>query len=596
MKKIFYVAAVSLSSLIAFTSCGGGKKSGNNVKCARAGLSEVIIRESADCDKINPYTSSSANSRYVESNIFMSLLETDPNTLEFTGSLAIGRPIITEITEGEYAGGMSLTYELRPEAKWDNGSPVMATDAVFTIKAIKNPKTDGDNIRPYFEFINDIVIDPANPRKFTFYCKEKYFQAEEWTAIVVLPEQSYDPEGIMRKFTIKQLNDPTQTASLKGNADIIKFAQRFNSEATGREPKNIVGCGPYVMSEWVTGQRIVLKRKTSWWGDQLKGKAYGFEANPEKIVYEIITDEAAAKSSLLGEKLDIHQGIPAKDYLDLEKTGSVTDKYNPHTPDQFAYSYFGLNMRNPKLSDVKVRKALSHLVDVDKVIKVVSYNMSRRVVGPISPMKKYYNNDLTLIPFDLAKATALLDEAGWKDSDGNGIRDKVIDGKKVELTLELKYPSGNPTADKIASMLQEWFKSAGVGLTTTTKEWTVFIEDTRRHNFEMYFGSWIGGHTLDDMKQIWHTQSYNGGSNYVGFGNAQTDQLIEKIRYELNEEVRNQYYKEMQKAIYDEVPYIFMTSPKNRLFIHKRFDNAKSYVLRPGFFEKEFRLNPNFGK
>jgi peptide/nickel transport system substrate-binding protein len=556
----------------------------------------VIIRESADCDKINPYTSSSANSRYVESNIFMGLLETDPNSLELVGSLAIGRPVVTELTEGEYKGGMSITYELRPEAKWDNGTPVLASDVVFTMKAVKNPKTDCENIRPYFEFISDIVVDPSNTRKFTFFCKEKYFTAEENSAITVIPEQSYDPEGIMKKFTIKELNDPSKLGALKGNPDIIKFAESFNKEATGREPKNIVGCGPYVMSEWVTGQRIVLKRKASWWGDQLKGKFYGFEANPTKITYEIIIDEASAKSSLLGEKIDIHQGIPAKDFLDLEKTTSVTDKYNAHKPDQFAYSYFGLNMRNNKLSDVKVRQALSYLVDVDKIIKVVSYGMARRVTGPISFMKPYYNKDITPVPYDVAKATALLDEAGWKDSDGDGMRDKMIDGKKVDLTFELKYPSGNPSADKIASMLQEWCKSAGVGITTTTKEWTVFIDDTKRHNFEIYFGSWIGSHQLDEMKQIWHTESYNGGSNYVGFGTVETDQLIEKIRYELNEEKRSEYYKQMQKIISDQVPYIFVSSPKNRIFIHKRFDNANTYVLRPGFFEKEFRLNPDFGK
>ena len=133
MKKVISQISILLISIIILSSCGGGKK-GSGVKCQRAGINEVIIRESADCDKINPYTSSSANSRYVESNIFMGLLETDPNTLELVGSLAIGRPVVTELTEGEYKGGMSLAYELRPEAKWDNGTPILASDVVFTMK------------------------------------------------------------------------------------------------------------------------------------------------------------------------------------------------------------------------------------------------------------------------------------------------------------------------------------------------------------------------------------------------------------------------------------------------------------------------------
>lgn len=594
MKKIVYQISVVLASVLILSSCGGGKK-GSKVKSSRAGINEVIIRESADCDKINPYTSTSANSRYVESNVFMALLDVDPNTLEMIGSLAVSRPTITEITDGEYKGGMSITYELRPEAKWDNGTPVTANDVVFTMKALKNPNTNCENLRPYFEFISDVVVDPSNNRKFTFFCKEKYFTAEENSGITVLPEQSYDPQGLMRKFTIKELNDPSKLSALKVNPDIIKFADLFNGEATGREPKNIVGCGPYTVAEFTTGQRIVLKRKANWWGDQFKGKVYGFEANPTKITYEIITDEASAKSSLLGEKTDITQGITAKTYLELAKTNIVTDRYNPATPDQFAYSYFGLNMRNSKLSDLRVRQALAHLVDVDKIIKIVSYGMAKRVTGPISFMKPYYNKDLAPIPYDVEKAKTLLEAAGWKDSDGDGVRDKMIDGKKTDLTIELKYPSGSPAADAIASMLTEWCKSAGVTITTSTKEWTVFLEDTKRHNFEMYFGSWIGGHTLDDMKQIWHTQSYNGGGNYIGFGTIESDQLIEKIRYELNEEKRNEYYKQIQKIIYDQQPYIFISSPKNRLFIHKRFENANTYVIRPGFFEKEFRLNKDFG-
>ena len=107
--------------------------------------------------------------------------------------------------------------------------------------------------------------------------------------------------------------------------------------------------------------------------------------------------------------------------------------------------------------------------------------------------------------------------------------------------------------------------------------------------------SWMMGPELDDFKQIWHTDSYNGGSNYAGFGNAYTDELIDKIRYELDPEIRTGYYLEFQEILHEEAPYIFMFTPKNKMAFHKRFDNAKPYLLRPGHFENEFKLNPNFG-
>src|ERR1019366_6302242 len=162
--------------------------------------------------------------------------------------------------------------------------------------------------------------------------------------------------------------------------------------------------------------------------------------------------------------------------------------YNFSKPSQLAFSYIGLNNRNDKLSDVKVRRALAYCVDVDKIIEKIAYGMAKRVTGPTSPSKPYYNNDLKPIPFDIAKAGQLLDEAGWKDSDGDGIRDKVINGQKVKLSLEVKYPSGNDVVEKIITLFAENCKKAGVEITQAQREWTVFLQETKAHNFEISFG------------------------------------------------------------------------------------------------------------
>lgn len=605
MRKIVPISAIAVA-LISLASCNNGNKSNNNsdekkidrtqVKSERAGINEVIIHIGGDIDKLNPLTYSSADAGYALTKLFMQLEDVDVDSFNLFPQLAVARPEMKLIEEGEYKGGLTLTYEIRPEATWDNGTPVTGDDVVFSIKALKNPQVDAESQRPYMEFIDDVVVDKTNNRKFTFWCKGRYMLSEISAGTSpIMPAYLYDPEKIMAKFSIKDLNNPKTVAKLKSNPDILKFAKQFNSEKYAREKGFVAGCGPYELDQWITGQRVILKKKQNWWGDKLKAVNRSFVANPSKITYELIVDINAATSALKGEKIDVLTGLKAKDYMELSKTEKMQEKYNFGKPEQLAFSYIGLNMRNPKLSDVKVRRALAHCLDVDKIIEKISYGMAKRVVGPISPRKVYYNKDLQPIPFDIAKAGQLLDEAGWKDTDGDGIRDKVINGQKTKLSLEVKYPSGSDVVEKIMTLFAENCKKAGVEVSQAQREWTVFLQEVKQHNFEVDYGSWVAGPVPEDPKQIWSTSSYEGGSNYVGFGDASSDALIEKIRYELDENKRGELYKEFQKVVYDQQPYIFMSSPLNRLAIHARFSNAEPKIARPGYVETEFTLDPAFG-
>ncbi|HWB63419.1 MAG TPA: ABC transporter substrate-binding protein, partial [Chitinophagales bacterium] len=343
------------------------------VKSDRTGVNDVVVQMYGDLDKLNPVTSTSADAGYVEGRIYTQLLDVDPDSFTVFPYLCVARPTIKLINEGEYKGGMSMTWELRPEATWDNGSPVTAADVVFTMKAVKNPQVDDEQLRPYLDFVDDIIVDPTNPRKFTYMCKGRYFASEFAAGLfAVLPEYVFDPQHIMRKFTVKDLNDPAKVSHLKSNPDIIKFANLFNSDKCSRGKDFIVGNGPYEFDQWITGQRVIVKRKKNWWGDKLKGVNRDFEAYPDKVTYEVITDVNAATAALKGEKLDVLSGIKAKDFIEISHDRRMMEKYNFYKPNQLAYSYMGLNMRSPKLNDKRVRRALAYCVDVDKIIEKLS--------------------------------------------------------------------------------------------------------------------------------------------------------------------------------------------------------------------------------
>jgi len=97
-----------------------------------------------------------------------------------------------------------------------------------------------------------------------------------------------------------------------------------------------------------------------------------------------------------------------------------------------------------------------------------------------------------------------------------------------------------------------------------------------------------------DLKLFVYSESYNGGSNYVGFGTSDSDELIEKIRCNLDEISRTLQYLQLQKIIHEEFPYIFLKALKNKMAFHKRFNNANPYVARPGYSVVEWQINPAF--
>jgi len=114
------------------------------------------------------------------------------------------------------------------------------------------------------------------------------------------------------------------------------------------------------------------------------------------------------------------------------------------------------------------------------------------------------------------------------------------------------------------------------------------------HEIQMWYGGWVFDPRPSDPKQIWHTESYNGGSNYTGFGNEDTDALIESIRAELDPAKRSVLYKRWQEILNEEVAYIFMNTGKSRMGIHKRFENINLSRRNPGFYPGGLKLRDGY--
>lgn len=565
--------------LIILTASCGSDNSSKTYKLNRP-ADEIIERELADVATLNPMIYTTAESGYIVLTMFYPLIAIDFKTLQFVPVLVKSLPEFSQNEKGE----LLYTYEIRPEAVWDNGQPITARDVEFTLKVLKNPKVDCDNKRAAIENIHDVILYNDNPRKYTIVYSHKYMNAMEASGdLPVIPQYLFDAGGIMNEFSIRELT--YNADKLAENPKIIEYGELMNSERFQKDKDILKGSGPYELDEWVSGQKIVLKRKQNWWGNALKGENCFFEAYPSKITHQIINDKASALTALKGQNIDIMRGINPNDFVDLQSNEKFLENFNLYTPQMLAWSYIGINTKLPKLSDKKVRQALAHLADVDRMIEVSVYGFAQRTSGPIRPDDtKFYNKNIKPYNYNLNTARQLLTEAGWKDSNGDGIVDKVINGQHTELKITLDYNTGNDMRKNICLLYQEEARKAGIEIEVRGIESVILRESLQKHEYEMAYGAWSSGISMPDLKQLFHTESSNGGSNYESFGNAEADALLDSIRVQVDEDKIRPLYMKLQEIIHDECAHIFLFVPKERIAIHKRFTNAYSTTARPGYW------------
>jgi len=572
--RIFLILALALTFVLA--GCGGGDSDGTT-NDNMSSENRVVMHALSDPEELTPLNANDNGSTIIFLNVFQTLVHLDySKDATVIPVLAKERPKITKLPNGK----MIAEMEIREEAVWDNGEPITGHDIDFSLRVLKNPETDSKALKPYLEDIEDITIDKDNPKKFTLVYAKPYMAPETaMTDFYIIPAYVYDEEGIMEKFTVNDLYKNGE--KLRENADIKKFATHYNSSKFQREV--VVGSGPYTFDDWKVNSRVTLKLKPDWWGHKVKDSNMWYDAYPDELIFETVNDLTTATVALKGEKLDAMYGVEPKVFVtDLSESERFKGKFSLHNPPLFSYDYMAINQRLDKFSDARTRKALAHIMNVDQLIESFTYGLGIPVATFEHPvLKERISPNVKPYPHNPEKAKQLLTEAGWKDTDGNGTLDKEIDGEKVDFNIILTYNQGNSRRERACLIFQEECRKVGIKVDIRPLEWSVQLERNKSHNFEMFVAGWISSPLEYDPKQIWHTDSYNdGGSNYTGFGNNESDAIIEALRTETDDAKRYKLYHELQEIIYEDVPYIFLLAQKERIAIHKRFNNTYASGIR----------------
>ena len=260
--------------------------------------------------------------------------------------------------------------------------------------------------------------------------------------------------------------------------------------------RNPLGSGPYKFHSWKTGQEVVLQRDPRYWG---LGKAGIDQPYVAQHTLRVFNDMNGALAALKAGQLD-HLLLTPLQHQQQSSGGRFDKQFAKHEFFSPSYTYIGWNNAHPIFQDMRVRQAMTLMTDRRQMVESILFGLGEVVDGPIYLFRPEYDKTLVSHPYEPQKARQLLGEAGWKDSDGDGILDKVIDGKVTPLRFEIKFNSGNPIRQSVALTLQDEVKKHGIDASVRQLDWTIFLDDVRHHRFDAVILGWA--HAGDGARRL----------------------------------------------------------------------------------------------
>lgn len=533
---------------------------------------------------LNPLIYLSGPDMLVESLLFFPLADYNPVTLKYEPILIEKLPTSQIETSGDYKGKIRYDMDIIQEAKWDDGSPITASDFLFTIKAIFHPKTNAVKLRAYHSHLTDVIIYEESPKKITVYLDTKSIaDMELLTSIPVLNKSFYDPNSTLEKVAISTLKEEANYASYASqNPDIEKFAEVFNSTKYSQDSVN--GSGRYKLKEWLADQFLTLKKKENHFFAESTSPLKIAEAN--EIVLLFTPDQATALAQLKSGNLDIYDNISAAQLEDLRNDETYKDMFHFESVKTPKLYYLALNKRNAVLKEKSVRKALAYLCDVDTIISSYEKGYGERINSPFLSVDS--KSELEDIKFNRKKAEEILAFDGWKDTNGNDILDKNIDGKLMELELEI-MGTGSPLGELIGGVFNQLAAPSGIKIIPIIIDQTEYKK--RLKNFDFAITTAAVGQSLSpyDPYPSLHTDNADPGEgNITNFGDDASNRLIEIIRTTEDEKTRDSAYLDLENMIAEDQPYIYLYAPTVHIVYKKNIEGIVS-IKRPGFAINTFK-------
>jgi ABC-type transport system substrate-binding protein len=508
---------------------------------------------------------------YIESRIAQRNKWTDPD--KYYGDLAWR----VEVTE-EFK---VFTIYLRKGVKWhpvsgvDLSNPryawlnkeheLTAHDFVFHFDMVKHPQVQNGFIKSYYEALE------------SWKALDDYTLEVRWAKTEAgNVEQTLQVPTPMPKFLFAYAEDGTPIP--EATLGLALNQHWYNN-------RGLVGTGPYRMVEYTPGNQIRLERNEQYYAEMPAIKA---------IRYPIYTDRTQTVLKLKSGELSFGQlrsGQYREEVLQYQNVPAAQrPANNPFTNgqircdvvDQPSYTYIGWNSDNPLFKDRRVRTAMTLALNRQEIITKVFSGMATISRGPFLESSNYLAPEVKPLPFDLKQAAALLKEAGWADTDGDGLLDMAAGGKRKPFEFTLLTSSTSPEWASASNIFKEDLLGIGVKLSVDAAEWSLLQKRMEEKKFDAVTGAWALPWSTDPH-QMWHSSQADvpKGSNIVGFRNKEADALLESLRVTLDPAERTKKLQDFHRILHREQPYTFVYVPKTPYCYRKGLENVVYGKERP---------------
>ena len=514
----------------------------------------ILIGE--DPPSFNPMVADTGYDALVMELVLLGMTDIDPNGTVFP-ELAAELPTVDNggVALDKAAGTMSVTWKMREDVQWQDGTPVSADDVIFTWNAISDP-TNGSWI-PGSDYIDS--VEKVDDHSFTVNYNTIY-------------------PGYLTQFGGEQISI--------WPAHYCDAEQGFVAWDCGREP---LSDGPFVLKEWVEGDHMTF----------VKNDKYYQAGKPEieQVIVRIVPDDAVRKTMMMNGDADIDMWINVNTINDLKNNENARVSLSP--TDRWVMRLF-LNEAakgttdpqatpHPILSDVRVRQAIRMAVDVDTINNQIFYGLAHPVWTEF--FRPPYVCDIPRPKFDPEAAKALLEQAGWTDSDGDGIREcngctTADPGYKMEMEFITYAEYGEPlelTQQLIAEMLGEIGIQMNISVVEGSVLWDLAenggIEQSGNFDIDLWDDGYAG---VDPTDYIWEAYSQEAmtpgnGWNFFRWDNPVVDGLIDET-YTLDEQTRKETFCAIADFINEEVPEIHLFTVPNAEAYSSRLEGVQSSV------------------
>jgi len=432
---------------------------------------------------------------------------------------------------------LTFTFHLRRGVRWHDGRPFTSADVAFTFEKLLDEKVRSMHLRQSFQDLESVTT--PDPHTVVLRWKRPYVWAlEKIGSLPILPAHAFEGyEG-----------------------------SKFNSAPYHRAP---IGTGPFKFVSWEDQRSIVFERNDDYWGRK---------AFVDRVVYTIIPEPNVAQQLLLRGEIDLDINLTSEQYAKLAAEPKIVERYHRVKYYEASYTWIGWNHRRPLFRDARVRRALAMLLDREKLARALFEGIAEPAHCVFYHLGPGCDPATRTPDFDPDEAARLLDEAGWRDTDGDGVLDK--DGIPFRFTMTI--PSGNPTNDAMVLVFQQQLYRLGIEMELQRIEWSVYTRRLRSGEFDACMLAWIMD-AESDPYQLWHSSQIDGGSNYLAYANPELDRLAERIRSTFDREERQAIFRRFNQIVVDEAPLLLVYHLPRRTMVHRRLRGV--YLSPIEFFQ-----------